>query len=97
LAVRDDFLFFSLYSFSCIAKQVMTLKQLWLLFCPNSIEANFECPLSCFRYRTLLQISLTFDPAQYMHCQLKAGLTINWNWNGWNRTLWKTLLRCLYH
>jgi hypothetical protein len=28
LAVRDDFLFFSLYSFSCIAKQVMTLKQL---------------------------------------------------------------------
>jgi len=24
----DDFLFFSLYSFSCIVKQVMTLKQL---------------------------------------------------------------------
>jgi hypothetical protein len=28
LAVQDDFLFFSLYSFSCIAKQVTTLKQL---------------------------------------------------------------------
>jgi hypothetical protein len=28
LLVLEDFLFFSLYSFSCIAKQVMTLKQL---------------------------------------------------------------------
>jgi hypothetical protein len=29
--VLEDFLFFSLYSFSCIAKQVTTLKQLRLL------------------------------------------------------------------
>jgi len=28
LLVLEDFLFFSLYSFSCIAKQVTTLKQL---------------------------------------------------------------------
>jgi len=43
----EDFLFFSLYSFSCIAMQVMTLKQLQLLSCPDSLETNFE-PLSCF-------------------------------------------------
>jgi hypothetical protein len=30
LLVLEDFLFFSLYSFSCIAKQVTTLKQLRL-------------------------------------------------------------------
>jgi len=33
LLVLEDFLFFSLYSFSCIAKQVTTLKQLRLLSC----------------------------------------------------------------
>jgi len=33
LLALEDFLFFSLYSFSCIAKQVMTLKQLRLLSC----------------------------------------------------------------
>ena len=31
--VLEDFLFFSLYLFSCIAKQVTTLKQLRLLSC----------------------------------------------------------------
>jgi len=31
LMALEDFLFFSLYSFSCIAKQVTTLKQLRLL------------------------------------------------------------------
>jgi len=34
---------------------------------------------------------------QHLHGQLKAGLTMNWNWNGWNRTLRNILLRCLYH
>jgi len=33
LMALEDFLFFSLYSFSCIAKQVTTLKQLRLLSC----------------------------------------------------------------
>ena len=33
LLALEDFLFFSLYSFSCIAKQVTTLKQLRLLSC----------------------------------------------------------------
>jgi len=41
LMALEDFLFFSLYSFSCIAKQVTTLKQLRLLSC---------LVLSCFRY-----------------------------------------------
>jgi len=31
LLALEDFLFFSLYSFSCIAKHVMTLKQFRLL------------------------------------------------------------------
>jgi hypothetical protein len=33
-----DFLFFSLYSFSCIAKQVTTLKQLRLLTCLDFLK-----------------------------------------------------------
>jgi len=37
LLVLEDFLFFSLYSFSCTAKQVMTLKQFRLLFCLDSL------------------------------------------------------------
>jgi len=38
----EDFLFFSLYSFLCIAMQVMTLKQLWSLSCSDSLDMNFE-------------------------------------------------------
>jgi len=36
LLVLEDFLFFSLYSFSCISKQVTTLKPLRLLSCSDS-------------------------------------------------------------
>jgi hypothetical protein len=42
LLALEDFLFFSLYSFSCIAKQVMTLKQLRLLSCLDFLETNLE-------------------------------------------------------
>jgi len=42
LMAMEDFLFFSLYSFSCIAKQVTTLKQLRLLSCLDFLETNFE-------------------------------------------------------
>ena len=42
LIVLEDFLFFSLYSFSCIAKQVTTLKQLRLLSCLDFLETNLE-------------------------------------------------------
>jgi hypothetical protein len=38
----EDFLFFSLYSFSCIAKQVTTLKQLRLLSCLDFLDTNLE-------------------------------------------------------
>jgi hypothetical protein len=42
LLALEDFLFFSLYSFSCIAKQVTTMKQLRLLSCPDFLETNLE-------------------------------------------------------
>jgi hypothetical protein len=38
----EDFLCFSLYLFSCIAKQVTTLKQLRLLSCLDFLETHFE-------------------------------------------------------
>jgi hypothetical protein len=41
LLALEDFPFFSLYSFSCIAKQVTTLKQLRLLSCLDFLETNF--------------------------------------------------------
>jgi len=47
LLALEDFLFFSLYSFSCIAKQVTTLKQLRLLSCLDFLETNLE-PLVLF-------------------------------------------------
>jgi len=42
LLALEDFLFFSLYSFSCIAKHVTTLKQLRLLSCLDFLETNLE-------------------------------------------------------
>jgi hypothetical protein len=42
LLAVEDFLFFSLYSFSCIAKQDTTLKQLRLLSCLDSLETTDE-------------------------------------------------------
>jgi hypothetical protein len=42
LLALEDFLLFSLYSFSCITKQVTTLKQLRLLSCLDFLETNFE-------------------------------------------------------
>jgi hypothetical protein len=48
LLALDDFLSFSLYSFSCIAKQVTTLKKFQLLSCLDFHETNLEpfVPLS---------------------------------------------------
>ena len=40
--VLEDFLFFSLYSFSCIEKLPTTLKQLRLWSCLDALEINFE-------------------------------------------------------
>jgi hypothetical protein len=65
LLVLEDFLFFSLYSFSCIAKQVTTLKQLRLLSCLDPLETNLEpAVLSCV-FTLVLPISPTPDPARY--------------------------------
>jgi hypothetical protein len=55
LLALGDFLFFSLYSFSCIAKQVTTLKQFRLMSCLDSLETNLEflAPLLihyCYQY-----------------------------------------------
>jgi len=47
LLALEDFFFFSLYSFCCIAKQVTTLKQLRLLSCLDFLEMNRE-PLAAF-------------------------------------------------
>jgi len=65
LLALEDFLFFSLYSFSCIAKQVTTLKQLRLLSCLDSLETNLELFCPTFDKTLLLPISLTSDPAGY--------------------------------
>jgi len=64
LMALEDFLFFYLYSFSCIAKQVTTLKQLRLVSCLDWLETNLER----FVYSDitlLLPISPTPDPARY--------------------------------
>jgi hypothetical protein len=55
----EDFLFFSLYSFSCIANQVTTLKQLGLRSCFNSLVPNFEHLLRWFDITFKLSISPT--------------------------------------
>ena len=47
LLALEDFFFFSLYSLSCIAKQVTTLEKLRLLSCLDSLEMNIE-PLVLF-------------------------------------------------
>jgi hypothetical protein len=48
----EDFLFFSIYSFFCIAKQPTTLKQFWLLFCLNFLNTSFARSLSGVRCHT---------------------------------------------
>jgi hypothetical protein len=63
LLALEDFLFFSLYSFSCIAKQVTTLKQLRLLSCLalsclDSLETNLES-FAPLRYYIII-INITY-------------------------------------
>jgi len=73
LMVLEDFLFFSLYSFSCIAKQVTTLKQLRLLSCLDFLETNFERLVLFSDITLVLPISPTPDPARYrgMHTTIR--------------------------
>ena len=65
LMALEDFLFFSLYSFSCIAKQVTTLKQLRLLSCPDFLETNLEHRVLFSDITFVLPISPTPDTAHY--------------------------------
>jgi hypothetical protein len=70
LLALEVFLFFSLYSFSCIAKQVTTLKQLRLLSClVLSLFPRDEHRVSdpAFEITFLLPISPTSDPACYRY------------------------------
>jgi hypothetical protein len=60
----EDFLFFSLYSFSGIAKQVTTLKQLRLVSFLDSLETDLES-LAPSPIHYLLPISPKRDPACY--------------------------------
>jgi hypothetical protein len=45
LSALEDFLFFSLYSFSFIANQVSTLKHLGLLSFPDFLDTHIEPPV----------------------------------------------------
>jgi hypothetical protein len=70
LLALEDFLFFSLYSFSCIAKQVTTLKQLRFLSRLDFLDMNLE-PLVLFSDITLeFPISPTLDHARYTRASL---------------------------
>jgi len=70
LMALEDFLFFSLYSFSCIAKQVMTLEQLRPLSCLDLLETNLERLVLFSDITFVLPISLTPDPARYKRASL---------------------------
>jgi hypothetical protein len=63
--VLDHFLFFSLYSFSCIAKQVMILNQLQLLSCLDFLENNWSTSCLDSDITFWLLISTTPDPTHY--------------------------------
>jgi len=71
LMALEDFLFFSLYSFSCRAKQVATLKQLRLLSC-----LVLSCLVLFFDITLLLPISPTPDPARYTRTSLTTSCLI---------------------
>ena len=67
LLALDDFLFFSLYSFSCIAKQVTTLKQLRLFSCLDFLETHLKLLALFSDITLLLPVSPTSDPVHYTY------------------------------
>jgi len=69
LLVLEDFLFFSLYSFSCIAKQVTTLNQIRYQSCPDFLETNLELLVLFSNITILLPISPMSSPARYNELQ----------------------------
>jgi hypothetical protein len=65
LSLLEDFLFFSHYSFSCIAMQVTTLKRLRLLSSLDSLEMHIKLLVLFSDITLLLSVSPTSDPACY--------------------------------
>jgi len=61
--VLEDFHFFSLYSFNCIAKKVTTLKQLRLLSCLNYQDTISKCICAIPDNTFLSPISPKSDPS----------------------------------
>ena len=83
LLVLEDFLFFFLYSFSCIAKQVTTLEQFRLLTCLDSLDTNFERLSSCLHYHIWVS-NITYAQPCPLHYAFKFTLkrqdTSNFTW-----------------
>jgi len=65
LLALEGFLFFSLYSFSCIAKQVRLWPKPWFLSCSEIIDMNFKASCPDPDITLLSPISPTSDPARY--------------------------------
>jgi hypothetical protein len=65
LLALEGSLFFSLYLFSCIAKQVTTLKMLRLLSCLDFLETNIKSFVLFSEISFKLPISPTPNPACY--------------------------------
>jgi hypothetical protein len=63
--VLEDFLFFSLYLFSCRAKQVPSFNQLRLLSCLDSLDTNFNSLVLICDITLLLPVSPTPEHAHY--------------------------------
>jgi hypothetical protein len=76
LLTLEDFLFFSLYSFSSIAKQVTTLERIRLLSCADFLDTNFEHFLFCFDTMFKLSILPKPDPAHYTGTRLTTSYLI---------------------
>src|SRR5882757_4738434 len=70
LLALEDFLFFSLYSFSCIAKQVTTLKQPRLLFYLDLLETNLK-HLVLFSGYHVRVTNITYVRPHPLHIQFK--------------------------
>jgi len=70
LMALEEVIFFSLYSFSCTAKEVMTLKQLRLFSWPDLFSTIIERLVLFSEMILLSPISPTLNPAQCTRTRL---------------------------
>jgi len=70
LLALEDFLFFSIYSFACIAKPVVILKQLQLMSCCDPSRRTSSALVSFTISHDFLPISLAPDSARYTRMSL---------------------------